>query len=934
MNVIVSAAAACPGDAQRKPEGPRARLGSIPPVDLSAVLLEEHNDVIARRKIVRPDQNKEIEAIDNRNAAQDIAAIGDPLESYLKKAHECGDLNALCLSGGGIRSAAFALGVIQGLAKLGILDKIDRLSTVSGGGYAGGYLTAWVHHKGYSKVTQAILPNRLPDRHSPLAHLRRYSRYLAPRAGIVSTDFLTLITLYFRNLLLNWLVILPFIAVGVISIKALAEGMLSVPTSSSQMLVSLATMFAGWALLSSLLRRPGWEVHTTGALPFAFAELLPMLLGAICGTIASYCSRHNPTPSLLGFTMSGGMLAATVWLLAYYFANFAPSRPQSVEIGVADPSKPYHVVIAGLAFATSGVIVGAIFWGVLFGVASTDSARAEYAFLALGPAVTILALFAGDVVYAGLTSYAPWSDQEREWLARSGGRHGLAAAQWGLAVGTILFGPIIIEQGLRAEFVVAAGGTAGLLIAILGKASKTAAVVQDMVKKTLSDYSITTVLAIAVPVFCVCFLALTSWMLDVPLSSLASSLQKWEGAANPLWGQSYLLVGAGCLSIGLTFSCFVNINRFSLHNVYRNRLSRTFLGASNPKRNPSPETDFDESDNFAMSDLWPAKEADGRIPPQLLYVNMSLNVVRGKELAWQERKALPFTASPRYVGCGSLCWIDSQSQQRYGCYRPANRYASATNDKGITLGTAMTISGAAASPNMGYHSSPALSLLLTLFNVRLGAWLANPGPAGSRKVRYSGPVMAAGALFQEALGLTDEARSFVYLSDGGHFENLGVYEMIRRRCRYIIVSDASCDRQHDLEDLGGLVRKVSIDFGVELKFFGLERLKRRGEPDSADAPIAASADIIYPELPGWPGKLLYIKACYRGGSEPASVRSYAKIHLDFPHEPTSNQFFGESQFEAYRALGLHQIEQLADGLKFKKDDIASFMNAIEETLRR
>src|SRR5207248_8980036 len=131
-------------------------------------------------------------------------------------------------------------------------------------------------------------------------------------------------------------------------------------------------------------------------------------------------------------------------------------------------------------------------------------------------------------------------------------------------------------------------------------------------------------------------------------------------------------------------------------------------------------------------------------------------------------------------------------------YRPVLEYGG---PNGMSLGTAITISGAAASPNMGSHSSPALTFLLTLFNARLGAWLGNPGDPGRRTWRKPDPIAGAGPLLREMFGRTTDRNPYVFLSDGGHFENLGLYEMVARRCRYIVVSDAGCDPEYAFEDL-------------------------------------------------------------------------------------------------------------------------------------
>ena len=159
-------------------------------------------------------------------------------------------------------------------------------------------------------------------------------------------------------------------------------------------------------------------------------------------------------------------------------------------------------------------------------------------------------------------------------------------------------------------------------------------------------------------------------------------------------------------------------------------------------------------------------------------------------------------------------------------------------------------------------------------------------------------------------GLTTDSGKYVYLSDGGHFENLGIYEMIRRRCRYIVVSDADCDPECQLEDLGNPVRKAWVDLGVAIRFRGIDVTARRPEP--VDGVYCAIADIFYPEPGAEPGQLLYIKPGYHG-TEPADVRAYAAMHPAFPHESTAEQWFSESQLEAYRVLGGHIVDLVSAG---------------------
>ena len=107
---------------------------------------------------------------------------------------------------------------------------------------------------------------------------------------------------------------------------------------------------------------------------------------------------------------------------------------------------------------------------------------------------------------------------------------------------------------------------------------------------------------------------------------------------------------------------------------------------------------------------------------------------------------------------------------------------------------------------------------MTLFNVRLGAWLANPAAKIPKEEVKAGPTSALKPLLTEALGLIDAKSANVYLSDGGHFDNLGIYEMIRRRCRYILVVDADADEKFDFEDLARSVRFAGVDLDAKIEF--------------------------------------------------------------------------------------------------------------------
>jgi hypothetical protein len=324
--------------------------------------------------------------------------------------------------------------------------------------------------------------------------------------------------------------------------------------------------------------------------------------------------------------------------------------------------------------------------------------------------------------------------------------------------------------------------------------------------------------------------------------------------------------------------------------MYRERLVRTYLGASRPNRakTANPFTDLDDDDNMAIAKL---------VKKPLHLVNMALNLVGGTNLAWQQRKAESFTASRLRTGSVRIGYQNSDQYARNGY--PA---------QGFSLGSAMAISGAAASPNMGYHSSALLALVMTLFNARLGWWLANPGIAGKGKWQKDGPVMSFIPIINEALGRTNDDSTWIYLSDGGHFENLGVYEMIVRRCRTIVVVDGSQDEPYTFEDLGNAVRKARVDLGIPIEFSGIPIF---GPRDTRNR-YCAIGDIDYKCVDGegaHPGRILYIKACMKG-TEPTDVLHYASMDSKFPQQGTEELWFDESQFESYRRLGAYIVEEI------------------------
>src|SRR5207253_165927 len=285
-------------------------------------------------------------------------------------------------------------------------------------------------------------------------------------------------------------------------------------------------------------------------------------------------------------------------------------------------------------------------------------------------------------------------------------------------------------------------------------------------------------------------------------------------------------------------------------------------------------------------------------PPYLgpfALVNATLNLNAGSELAKQERKAASFAFSPTFCGflpAASRRDLELVKQKRgefeTSGYVPTLGYS---HPDGPEMGTTVAISGAAANPNMGYHTSGSMAFLLTVFDARLGWWLGNPRWRGPS--RYPGPVFAWTYLIAELLGQTTGRSRFVNLSDGGHFDNLGLYELVRRRCHYIIAGDAEEDAKLAFESLGGAIRKCRADFGVEIDI-DPEPIRIVNGRSGAHCVLGR---ILYPE--GARGYLFYLKAILTG-DEPSDVTEYQTRFPEFPHQSTADQFFSESQFESYR----------------------------------
>jgi hypothetical protein len=350
-------------------------------------------------------------------------------------------------------------------------------------------------------------------------------------------------------------------------------------------------------------------------------------------------------------------------------------------------------------------------------------------------------------------------------------------------------------------------------------------------------------------------------------------------------------------------------NWLSMHLFYKARLVRSYLGASNPLRKTHEINESAIGDDVLMYKLINCKKG---APYHL--VNTTLNLVGAKDLATAQRSSSYFVISKLY--CGSL--------------RTGYRFTRDYMDGRFTLGTGVSVSGAAISPNMGAKTqTAALSMLMTLLNVRLGFWSPTPNNGSWRSPN---PRLWPFYTLREFLSQTNDLGSYCYLTDGGHFDNTGLYALVERACRFIIVADNGADPKPCFEDLGDALRRCRIDFGADIQldtspFFKLE--------DKASGDLLAQTHYVVGSIQysdshllklGWPeeelslhrdGIIIVIKPALMP-DEKADLRQYARQHKDFPQQTTTDQWFDEAQFESYRRLGEHSADALYEELKFKE----------------
>jgi hypothetical protein len=973
------------------------------------VLDEEWKEIKQGRENVKEAESRGDSA---KTAQPSEGALDTKSQSDSVKADQANEIDeprnlvGLALSGGGIRSATFNLGVIQALAKNGLLSKFDYLSTVSGGGYIGSWLVSWAYRKerenkgtpeqdksqnppvnGITQIQKILKENcdsssnNIPSPEpGAVAWLRRYSNYLTPRKGLFSLDTLTGITYHIRNVFLSTLTTALFVFglmallagiikspgnlhdiannthAGFVSFAGLAMGFIAaawlwfrLPLVAGEMPTNKTISMGGmtyrgnkWAvrIIALLVVIHSVILGVVGISPslsnvklepiFYYPDGLGLGVGYFVAALLGIISSHifisvfkkasvNVNWLRLYFTLPFG--AVPFFILGGFLHKITFSLCLMTSWELTGISAPLTCLLVSFAASVHlGAVGRAISSEAYFWVSRVAGKMVHFSILFAFPAIAFLVfptLFDWTEAILSIGGISAAYAIIARWLAASpstGGSNG-NKDKWQRKVseGVVFTAPfilILVLVGFAALGVRNASvGAENFFDSNILKDQR--CVCQE--KTNISDDA-TTIRPKTKNNHTeegdvqLCLHEVQSKIASSCTPSLLDFYKRNINTLNSMDVISLRLFGSVALIMAIILAWLIDANLFSLHSYYRNRLTNAYLAASNTRKDRDADIGVHHSDAIPLQGL-------ANVKPYLL-VNTTLNLSgKNTDLAWQDRKAASFVMSPLYCGYA----IESMSDGHNDYFMPTSDFAKKNNSipSPIKLSLPMTISGAAGSPLGGFHTKPGISMLLALAGVRLGWWLPNPAKPAAWMGKPDTSLLAT--FPDEMLGDADENEDVVYLSDGGHFENLGIYELVRRRCALIVASDASADPDFVFDDLARAIHNIRTDFGVEVE---IDITPLRPQKNSAESEakyrFSPSNFVVgaikyytspikaFQESESRIGHLIYIKSSIAKSAkkDAVDVLYYASTHENFPHEPTSDQWFSEEQFEAYRKLGL------------------------------
>ncbi|MFS8049214.1 hypothetical protein [Rhizobium sp. BR 314] len=777
--------------------------------------------------------------------------------------HGTGPTIGLALSGGGIRSATFCLGVLQSLSKVGLTKHIDYLSTVSGGSYIGGFFGALF-------VPQSLRgPGTPRDEQRPdfdntrpmqsglgleaVRRLRDSGRYLTP-AGTSDAFYAGAIVIR------NW--------------------------TAVQTVIGLTVLMAFWFVRAV----DNWWFESTPAISPSLALLSWLSLVFVFGFGSAYWLTRRDRipksrPKRIGTNLFLWAFAVAFCLILREYLQSAPSPLRYLELHFA----------AFMGVALVAYLVAELRYGKLESKSSASDSDdiqplimtedivrtklSNWMATSLILFLTLAGLVLLDLMGGALQSqlvHLYLSPPPFDWSF--GSIYLLMKEAWPIAVAAAPpMLSFIARQKLKRE-----------------KAEEAA----KAVGTKLSD-PLPALLVIAGSSVVALWLILWSAVSHYPFEP-----------ESPLRG-SVLVLGLILIAVNIIQSlCFSFINLSSLSHFYAARLRRAYLGASSYGRPFTNVRQDDPEDSIRVKDYYQGMIEHGG-PLHIINVTIAETIAGTSNLVARDRKGKPMQLSP-----GGIVFE--------GDHPGTFEAASIEDGEELPLANWIAISGAAVSAAIGSGTSLGTSILATMANVRLGYWWRSRRAENNRDFLWRNfKDTVQNYLFLELRGAFDGTRrDRWYLTDGGHFENTGIYALLQRRVRVIIACDNGADPNYDMVDVVRLLQRARIDLGAEITFLSDEALAetlgpsspligvigtfkevaRNGDIQNPGGPIATLAKITYPDSD--PGVLLLIKPRLTF-TEPPELLAYRAMPggRNFPQQTTGDQFFDEEQWEAYRRLG-------------------------------
>ncbi len=776
----------------------------------------------------------EIERV--RELKQTERAVSESETLHLSVTSAKTGLVGLALSGGGVRSATFNLGLLQSLAKNKVLQYCDYLSTVSGGGYIGSCLSSLLaDNKDYSTKKEAFpfreIDSKTLGERPEVNHLRATKNYLGLSGGAFSLDIwhmigtmlsgLFLMSIIPLALILSFVLLLYFIPV----FETAFLGFAWYQVALGVVITLVLSLFIWMVLIHFRLILIGFNESSyirhnkRIARRAAIASLLvvsTLVVGIIYWLAWAYSGQHTVFIYILG----SSLLVIILGLLSTSNNKFQKTL---IKVIMSLALTVCVCVVFSWLLSLGYTSVRLPFQSVLKQIENSDQKLIQSKYLKDN-----LFLFNSLPTENNQES---WFNNFRDWMRDE------------------------IEETTEEEInnaleIIEKDAMFLLKIRQLIQSDRLTQVIKKFDERTFELDEIRSSLREEYGKERIAGLIEVMKLVQEKTLSINLDIAKLIGIAIII----LLLVGM-----------LININRNSLHYFYRDRLSKTYMIKWGQEK-------IEQNSSMLLKDIHQCCNGPYHL------INTTLNVPHSQNSSLSGRGADFFIFSKYYCGAESTG------------YRTTTSY----NQGKTKVATAMAISGAAASPEMGTSTNPIMVILMTLLNVRLNLWMPNPNRENPPKFTFW-PKYLLKELFRKGT----ENDALINLSDGGHHENLGIYPLLKRRCRVIIASDAEADPDFKMTAFANLQRKARIDLGINITI-DLTDLRPELENNRYTQAHFVEGTIHYPD--DEPGTLLYIKTTLTG-EEPEDLLAYRRVHSSFPDETTADQFFNEDQFESYRKLG-------------------------------